>query len=474
MAKCDCKLTGRVVTPKSPLYNKARQEWNRSIQKYPRAIVYCKDVCDVKNAVCWAREQCAGIRLRTGGHNYEGFSTGDGVLVIDTRPMKRLVINPEKRLLRVGGGVTNRELYDFVSSRGYPFPSGTCPTVGVSGLTLGGGWGYSCRRYGLTCDNLLELQLVDAAGDVLTASEKSNPDLFWACRGAGGGNFGVVTSMLFRLPEKVGKVTLIEIYYPDAEELVQEAFLAAWQKWILGSGERITLQASIYNSADEGMAVFARGIFYGPPEEAQANIAPLLNVPGALPRLQYLPFLEAITRVENTYPPYEKFKSSGRFVFRQFDAEEIKRIVSLVSTRAEGSVFARVGVYGLGGRVTDVPPQDTAFFYRGASYIMALETVWEDQQFKDENLEWFEPRFEYIQSVTNGSYINFPFSGQEDYMHAYYGQNAERLIRVKREYDPDNVFRFPQSIPLRESPAAYEAGIDASEAPEEAVEKTGQ
>ncbi len=458
MKKNDCKLTGRVVTPDSPLYNKARQEWNRSIQKYPRAIAYCRDVCDVKNAVCWARQQCAGIRIRTGGHHYEGFSTGDGVLVIDTRPMKSLMINPEKRLVRVGGGIRNRELYHFVSSRGYPFPSGTCPTVGVSGLALGGGWGYSARRFGLTSDSLAELQLVDADGRVLTASEKCNPDLFWACRGAGGGNFGVVTSMLFRLPEKTGKVTLVEIYWPSAEEPVQEAFLDAWQDWIVSADERINLQASIYNSAEEGMAVFARGLFYGPPEEAKDIIAPLLAVPGAVPRLQYLTFLEAVTRVMNTYPPYEKFKSSGRFVFRKYDAEEIRRIVSLISTRAEGSVFARVGLYGLGGRVADVAPDDTAFFYRGAHYIILLDTVWEDQQFKDENLEWFEPRFEYLQSVTQGSYVNFPYSGLDDYMRAYYGANASRLIDVKREYDPDNVFRFPQSIPLRERPAAAETG----------------
>jgi FAD/FMN-containing dehydrogenase len=448
MKKDECKLTGRVVTPKSPLYNKARQEWNRSIQKYPRVLVYCKNACDASNAICWSKTRCAPIRIRSGGHNYEGYSTGDGALVIDTRRLKGIRIDTCNDLVRVGGGVTNRELYDFLGARGYPFPGGTCPTVGLSGLSLGGGWGLSCRRYGLACDSLTGLELVDAEGRLLVANEACNPDLFWACRGAGGGNFGVVTSMAFRLPERVGKVTLVEILYPNAEEPVQEAFLDTWQKWLPGSSDHLTMQASIYNSAEEGMAIFARGIFYGTPLAAEAAIRPLLDVPGAVPRLQYLTFLEAITKIGNTYPLYEKFKSSGRFVFRQFGPDEIKKIVSLVAQRAEGSVFARVGLYALGGQVAGVAPADTAFFYRGAHYIILLDTVWEDQKFKQENLEWFEPRFEYLRAVTTGAYINFPFSGYEDYMAEYFGQNAARLIEVKKRYDPDNVFHFPQSIPV--------------------------
>ncbi|WP_373921149.1 FAD-binding oxidoreductase [Rossellomorea marisflavi] len=194
-------LTGEIVTPKSPEYTDSRQEWNRAINKFPLVIVYCVEKQDVANAVRWARKRCVPIRIRSGGHHYEGYSTGNCVLVIDISRLNRLGLDREKNLLRMEAGAKNTAVYDFVGSNGYAFPGGTCPTVGVSGFTLGGGWGYSSRLLGLGCDSLVELELVNDQGKLIKANKDTNADLFWACRGAGSGNFGVVVGMMFQLPE---------------------------------------------------------------------------------------------------------------------------------------------------------------------------------------------------------------------------------------------------------------------------------
>lgn len=195
-------LTGDIVTPLDPIYSEARQGFNTAIQQFPLIIVYCATKTDVSNAVIWSRRHCVPIRIRSGGHNYEGYSNGDCTLVIDISQMNDMRIDEGLNELIVQGGVTNKLVYEFVASKGYPFPGGTCPTVGVSGYALGGGWGLSCRNFGLGCDSLKEIELINYEGITIKANRESHCDLFWACRGAGGGNFGVIVSMTFNLPPK--------------------------------------------------------------------------------------------------------------------------------------------------------------------------------------------------------------------------------------------------------------------------------
>lgn len=439
-------LTGEVVTPCDPRYNELRQEWNRAVQKFPAAIVYCSTKYDVSNAVLWARKNRFAFRIRGGGHNYEGYSTADAALVIDISRLDSLKLDEKNRVLKVGGGVKLEKLYAFVGSKGYPFPGGTCPTVGAAGFALGGGWGLSCRHLGLGCDSLLEVELVNYEGGIVVANSKENSELFWACRGAGGGNFGVVVSLVFRLPEKTGKVTLVELYYPDTPREKQELFLGAWQSWLYNVSEKLTLVASVYNSQEEGFAVFCRGIYYGPPEEAREQLRPLTELGGAEVSLFYLSFLEAVTKIEESYPESEKFKSTGRFVQRDYGPGEISNLVGLIRERPEGSVFAGLTLYTLGGRVAGVSRHDTAFFYRRARYILSIQSIWLDDRFARDNVDWVARKFRYLETVTEGSFVNFPYGGLVDYLEEYYGANAERLRAVKKQYDPYNIFRFPQSI----------------------------
>lgn len=439
-------LTGEVIHPTDPRYKEARQEWNRAIQKYPLVIVYCFTKTDVRNAICWARKHNIGIRIRSGGHHYEGYSIGNSILVIDVSKMNQLKVDRDKNILKIQGGVTNQQVYDLVGSEGYPFPGGTCPTVGVVGYTLGGGWGYSSRYLGLGCDSLLELKLVNYSGKVITANKECNSDLFWACKGAGGGNFGVVVSMTFKLPPKVDKVTLVEMYYPEASKETMVIFLDTWQRWLKGLDERMTLVSSVYNSAEEGKAIFGRGLFYGTLEDAEQLLKPFAKIEGAEFNLQEMTFLEAMQKVQATYPDSEKFKSTGRFVDRQYDLRKLEDIADLIHEKAVGSVFAAVSLYALGGKVQAVGKSDTAFYYRNAQYIMGIQSVWENTMFANENILWVQERFKYLEAITNGSYVNYPYSELTDYEKAYYGQNAYRLNQINERYDPYNVFKFPQAL----------------------------
>jgi len=439
-------LTGHIVTPFNQCYIEARQGYNRAIQQYPLIIVYCENKSDVSNAVVWSREHCIPIRIRSGGHNYEGFSNGDYSLVIDVSRLDDMSIDKCADQLYIESGVTNGQLYEFVSSKGYPFPGGTCPTVGVSGYSMGGGWGLSCRHLGLGCDSLQEIEMVNYKGDILKASHENNPDLFWACRGAGGGNFGVIVSMTFKLPKKVNKVTLIEIDYLHVNTEEQEKFLNVWQEWLKTADSRITLISRIYNSVNDGLAMLVRGIFYGEPEDAKKIVANFLELEGANYNFEYLTFLEAVTIIGSAYPSSEKFQSASRFVLRDFNCNEISEIVGLIKERPQGSEFAGISMYALGGRVAEVKIDDTAFFYRGAKYIIWLETVWEEPIYAKDNREWVSNQFLYLESVTIGSYVNFPYRKLPDYLEEYYGSHTNSLICIKNKYDPLNIFSFPQGI----------------------------
>lgn len=439
-------LTGEVILPTDYRYEKARQEWNRAIQKYPIAIVYCKNKYEVRNALCWAIRHKLGFRIRSGGHNYEGYSTGNNILVIDISRMDKILIDEERNFVKIQGGVINRKLYDTVASRGYPFPGGTCPTVGVAGYTQGGGWGLSCRLFGLGADNLLEFEMIDYKGRILIANENQNEDLFWACRGAGGGNFGIIVSMKFKLPKKVDKVTLFSIYYPDTSVDKQAEIMNVWQKMFQNLDNRVNMRGSFYNSINEGIAVYLTGLFYGNEEELKDILKPLADISGSNLTMEYITFLEAITKIQDGYPPYEKFKSTGRFVNRIYSRNQLINISKLIQARPEGSVFTAITFYGLGGAVSDVKSDETAFYYRDSNYIMGIQSVWVDSIYQDINTKWVEEKFNYIKKITQGSFVNFPYSELKDYEKEYYGENRWKLKLVKRIYDPCNIFKFPQSI----------------------------
>ena len=436
---------GSIIVPDSPQYDAARQEFNRSIQKYPASITYCTNEDAVIDAVQTARKSGCKIQVRSGGHNYEGFSVGNCSAVIDVSCMDVLTLDEASSTLTAGPGVLNRALYELAGSYGYPFPSGTCPTVAVAGLTLGGGWGLSSRMFGLTCDSLVSATLIDACGKRHMTDAEHEEELFFALRGGGGGNFGVVTSLTYRLPPKLFDVTYVEMEASDVSKATAAEFISRFQQWLLMGNRSFTPIARIYHTPEEPRGLLLRGIYYGNEAQARASLASFLSL-GLNSIFEEMTFLQAIRIVEDGYPPYESFTTGGRFAFAQFSMEEAHQIVTLIDNLAEGSIGGFVSLYGLGGAVSEPLPNETAFFYRDALNIIALSTNWEDPDAKRDNLAWFAPRYRVLKSITCGSYVNFQNLENLEYMRAYYGGDAERLSCIKACIDPENLFCFPQSI----------------------------
>lgn len=442
-------LTGKVVTNKSTSYDADRQAWNRAIEKHPLVIVYCYEKEDVINAVRWAREKSLDIRIRSGAHHYEGYSTGDGVVVIDVSQMQEINIDEENKLVKISGGVRNREIYEALGEKEYPFPGGGCPTVGVTGLVLGGGWGYSSRLFGLASDGLIELEMVDYKGDLIIANESINEDLFWACRGGGGGNFGIIVSMTFGLSEKRKMTTLINIEYLHItkEETIKiiEVLQNSFKTW----GRNINIKTAIYNSKEKGRGVKITGLMHGSLEETSIALKDFKNISDkAIFKLEHMPLLEANRVIQDSHPDFEKYKSTGRFVCKDYSREEIEKIIETVENVAEGSTYAAISFYGLGGAVEYKDKQSTAFYYRDAKFIMGIQSVWEEDKYSEGNKSWIIDRFEFIKTITEGSYINFPLGELEDYEAEYYGENKYKLREVKAKYDPYNIFSFKQGIKI--------------------------
>lgn len=447
MAKYDfSKLTGEVITIESEGYHDHRIAWNRAIDKSPSVIVYCYENEDVINAINFAKENSLGIRIRSGGHHYEGYSTGDGAMVIDVSKMNKIVIDEEKNQVKIQGGVRNRELYDATGKLGYPFPGGGCPTVGVPGLVLGGGWGYSARYLGLASDSLIELEMINYNGEIVKANKNENSDLFWACRGAGGGNFGVIVSMTFNLPEKFEMGTLITLEYPNISLEDNIKILTLCQKEFKTIDKRINMKIVTYNSKDKGRGVKIIGVFYGDNKECNEILAQFKTIINNYNlTLDYKSIREINIIIQDAHPDYESYKSTGRFVFKDYTHEELKRIISMVNERPEGSIYAAVSLYGLGGAVND-NKNEGAFFYRDANFIMGLQSVWEDEKYASENRQWVIKQFNVMKELTTGSFVNFPFAELKDYEENYYGDNVEKLRLVKRQYDPQGVFNFEQGL----------------------------
>lgn len=446
MNKNNMGFKGEIVTQNSSSYEDDRQEWNRAIQKYPIAIAYCTDEFDVKCVLKYCIKNNYPLRIRCGGHNYEGFSTDNNVIVIDVSRMKKIHINEENNTVTVSAGVLNSELYNFLGNRGYPFPGGTCPTVGVIGYTLGGGWGLSSRLFGLGCDNAVEFRMIDYKGNIKIANSKCNSDLYWALRGAGGGNFGIITSITFNLPPKLNKVTYFNIFYDQTSEYEQAEIMNVLQKLYINLDRRCNCRSSFYNSKVEGRNVYILGIFYGTVDELQTILKPLLEIDRASAYFEYTTFIKAINKIESIYPESEKFKSTGKFSCRLYSKEELLKLASLIKEPAEGSVYTAVTFYGLGGAVKDKKSCDTAFYYRDSNFIIGLQSVWEDSKYAEINKKWLATKLLYLDKITVGNFVNFPYYPLCKYEMMYYGNNICRLRQVSSKYDPYNIFTYKQGV----------------------------
>lgn len=422
----------------------------------PTGIAVCTTPADTVTCVNWARETGTPFAIRSGGHSYAGFSTSTG-LVIDVRAMNAVRVDASAGTVTVEGGANNADIGAASSPFGAYFPAGRCPTVGAAGLTLGGGWGFSNRHLGPTCDSLVSTDLVVASGELVTASADENPDLFWAVRGAGGGNFGVHTSLTYSTVG-VGDVTVCSLSWSGGETA---ALVDALSRAQVEAPRELGLRMSVFPStrmpsAQPGAPVVnVVGLFWGTPAELEELFAPVEQIQASDSRtIKALPFSQAVKFLWTSTPTGAYGLKSG-FVHGTLSADGIETMLSWladmpgVPSREQESTF---GLYCWGGKVNDVAPDACAFVHRSADLMFKVEVLWEPQDDPAviaANLEWLEGCHAAMKPyLAGGAYQNFPDRSQANWEDAYYGENFTRLTQVKRAWDAGNLFHFEQSIPV--------------------------
>ncbi|MDM5229824.1 FAD-binding oxidoreductase [Lysinibacillus pakistanensis] len=439
------KLTGRIVTPDDPGYEQARTNNNLNNPKYPSVIVFCQDTKDVINALNWARENNEPFRIRSGRHSYENYSLLNKGLVIDISDMNDIQLNLQEMTVKIEAGANLGSVYRVLGEQGVTIPAGTESSVGVVGLTLGGGIGMLSRPFGLTCDNLIEIEMVGVSGHegatVIQANRQKNSDLLWVSCGGGGGNFGIVTALTFKL-HPINDVAIFSITW--GWEDFERAF-DAWQKWAPYTDERLTSQIEL--KSKEIGEIVAQGEFVGSASELKKLLRPLRKT-GA-PRnvwIKEVPYLKAVEFFDipsGNQPALRK--RSGSFIERPFPHAAIVQMKEFLAKPPNRNTT--IWQQSLGGAVGQVAPNRTAYYYRNALMAQEYNTSWKKPKEEEKNIRWVENVRRALSPYTTGDYVNFPDRFIKDWLTAYYGRNIRRLREVKSKYDPLNVFHFPQSIP---------------------------
>ena len=438
------QLTGVVVYPDDSRYLQARMNWNPFTNKLPFVFVFAQKVQDVVNAVKWVRENDVPIRMRSGRHALaRDFSQVNCGIVIDVSDMQDVKLDRRKGIATIGTGIRVGALVRLLAQQGILAPFGDSSTVGIGGITPGGGITAVQRSVGLISDNLLGGTLVNADGEVISFDEKRNPDLLWAMRGGGGGNFGIATSYTLKVypaPERVG---IFDIVWPW-EQVVE--VIDAWQKWSPYVDTRLGTILEAF--AKTNGLLHSSGIFLGPKKKLTGLVQPLLSV--GTPKkvlIDEVSLPEAIEFWQPAEPPFDDqyTKWSSAWVEHTVPKLGLQAIRSFLekATGSEANFF----FLNSGGAMNCVDPDETAFFWRNTNYYMEWNASWTRDCDTKENIALVEQARERLQPFVVGSYVNVPDLLIEDYGREYYGGNFDRLRQIKTKYDPENVFCFAQSIP---------------------------
>jgi hypothetical protein len=441
---------GRLIGPDDPEYHEARKVYNAMIDKRPALLAYCAGPDDIAKVVAFAREHELVLAVRGGGHNGAGLGTCDGGVVIDLSLLKNIEVDPQSRTVRVGGGCTWGEVDRATNEHGLATPSGIISTTGVGGLTLGGGLGHLTRKCGLAIDNLLEADLVLANGERVRASADEHPDLYWAIRG-GGGNFGIVTSFLFRLHE-VGTVVGGPTFWPvemGAEVLsVYREFLPSAPRELNGFFAFHTVPPAPPFPEDIHLRKVC-GIVWcyaGAEEDAAKAMAPLLDaVPEPLMHgVAPMPHPALQSAFDGLYPPGDQWYWRADFVKEiPDDAVEIHARFGAEMPSMQSTMH----MYPIDGAAHDLAPSDTAWSYRDAQWGSVFAGVDPDPANVSVVRNWSIDYFEALHPYSaGGAYVNMMMDEGQERVRASYRDNYDRLARIKATYDPDNLFRVNQNI----------------------------
>jgi hypothetical protein len=446
-----------LLRPGDAGYHEARRVHNGLIDRFPAAIVRCRGASQVAAAISAARENGLEISVRGGGHNVAGRAVCDGGLMIDLAPMKDIAVDPAARIINAGPGLNWGEFNAATQAHGLAVTGGTISTTGISGLTLGGGLGWLMGKFGLAADNLLAAEVVTAAGEVITASEATEPDLFWALRG-GGGNFGVVTSFRFRLYPVGPVITGGFRFFPVTEAA---AVFRLFREMTEDIPDDLSLVAALVRSPDESHTPVA-GIIAchaGSRRQAEKDLAPLRA-------FGTNPLIDALIR-----KPYTDVNAQFDYGFPNGALNYWKS--SFMSGLPDDTIEAMIDAFGrcpspmsimmiedLHGAATRVPVTATAIPHRRKGFNLLVPSVWTDPRDTERNIAWTRETYAALApSLTADRYVNYLDDDEADLatdpVRDAYGPNYERLAEVKAAYDPDNIFHRNQNILPRGAAATW-------------------
>lgn len=446
------RLAGRLLRPDDQGFaDMARPANLIYADRLPVAIVRCTRAEDVAAAITWCREENIPFVTRGGGHNYAGYSTTTG-LMIDTGGMKGISYDAGTGRLFAQAGVRNGDVHAALSILGRSIVHGRCATVGLAGFLLGGGIGFDVRGHGVGSDLLQSTRMVDAAGQLRQLSDRENEDLFWACRGGAGGNFGIHTQFeLATFP--VDRCTVFDLTWTERAEQVAQILIPALEKAPDGLGVKVSIVASPGN--EEGPAQLKLlGQWIGERDTLMDILGPALQVSAPTKaNIATLPYWDGQTMLTE-FTQYESFRERSRFVAASFSGKALEIAFRLVRTFPGIHGSGTLKLFQCGGEMNKVPANRTAFIHRNSLWLMAASAYWEEKETAPivaRTQDWLDELYETLLPFCGeGAYQNFPDPRLVDSSRHYYGANLERLRRIKGRIDPDELFRYPQSIrPLR-------------------------
>jgi FAD/FMN-containing dehydrogenase len=421
----------------------------KRLQVTPRVRVVAGSAAAVSATILWATNNGVNFAVRSGGHSYEGFSQSPD-LVIDVRGMKGIKLSGDKKSVSIGSGSQLGSVYDALASHHLAIPAGSCFPVGVAGHSLGGGFGLLGRAFGLACDSILSMEVVDATGKILTASAQENPDLFWALRGGGNGSFGVVTNFNFRT-SAVNMVAKFAITWTkpvaQAVKIVQ-----AWQQWLENMPSSITGTLHLTKAEGGLITVHMAGLSVQSESSLQVELKRLVTLAGAatVPTTKPMTFHRAATIFNDNErnPDSVLMKGKSDYVTNAMTEQGITTLLNGL-LKAPGEIAVLCDTYG--GAINKVAADATAFVHRGnTKYVMQYYMQWDSASATAANIAMMRTLYNSMRPfVSGGCYVNYcDLDLGDGYAKAYWGDNLPRLMKIKAELDPKNIFRHAQSVPL--------------------------
>ena len=452
-------LTGNLVLPQDNAYDETRQLWNQRVDKRPAALVRCASVEDVIHAVRWTASHGLPLSVRAGGHDFGGRSLCDGGVVIDCSQMRAVSIDPDvsinsavsidpkTRSARVQGGATIGDLIVAAQKCGLATTTGTISSVGLGGLTLGGGYGPLLGKFGLVADNLLSAQVVTADGRLLTANAKEHPDLYWALRG-GGGNFGVMVAMEYRLHPISQVLSGLLLYSLDQAGAV----LRHYNEFIQNVPDELTIQPGFIRMPDLGTALFLSPTYCGSLDQGERILEPLRSFARPLTdQIKPITYDALVHSIDFLAP-------KGRRYFLQTQSlpglgdETISELIEMA--RNFSSPLSLLSIHHFHGAASRIPISNTAFAVRQDHLMVEIVAAWESQPAKgdDEHVQWARDCSRKLAPhALPGGYVNLLDVAEPERIPAAFGTNYARLLEIKRTYDPKDVFRSTIGhVPARE------------------------